>query len=125
MLPRNATEREIASAYRKLAIQFHPDSNSGDAEATERFKEAAEAYEVLGDPEKRQRYDRYGHAGVEGGAPHFADVEDIYEAFSDIFGGGGVFGDIFGGGGRRARSRGAGRRYPVRGHPGIGRGRPA
>ncbi|MFV1966703.1 MAG: molecular chaperone DnaJ [Pirellulaceae bacterium] len=103
---KNASPREIAGAYRKLALQFHPDANPGDENATERFKEAAEAFEVLNDAEKRARYDQYGHAGVDGVAPHFTDVEDIFEAFSDIFSGG-LFGDFFGGGrrrGRRARS---------------------
>jgi molecular chaperone DnaJ len=103
-----ASEKEIAGAYRKLAIQYHPDSNPGDDDATAKFKEAAEAYEVLGDAEKRARYDQYGHAGVEGTAGH-GSVEDIFEAFGDLFGGG-LFGDLFGGrrggGGRRIR-RGA------------------
>ncbi len=104
---RNASQKDIASSYRKLALKFHPDANPGDEAATEQFKEAAEAYEVLGDADKRARYDRYGHAGVEGGA-HFTEVEDIFEAFGDIFSGG-LFGDLFGGrrrGGRRRR-RGA------------------
>lgn len=105
---RAASDKEIAAAYRKLAIQYHPDKNPGDEEAVARFKEAAEAFEVLSDQEKRARYDRYGHAGLEGpgGAPHFSDVNDVFEAFGDIFGEG-LFGDIFGGGrgrrGRRAR----------------------
>ena len=108
---RSASDRDIASAYRALAIKYHPDSNPDDEEATERFKEAAEAYEVISDPEKRARYDHYGHAGVDSGSGRFTDVEDIFDAFGDIFGGGGgIFGDIFGGGrrrgGRRAR-RGA------------------
>lgn len=105
---RNASERDISSAYRRLAIKFHPDSNAGDEEATQRFKEAAEAYEVLGDSEKRARYDRYGHAGVSGqSGAGFNDVEDIFDAFGDIFGG--AFGDIFGGnrGRRQRRRRGA------------------
>jgi molecular chaperone DnaJ len=103
-VPRNASDADIASAYRQLAIQYHPDSNPNDEEATRRFKEAAEAYEVLSDPEKRNRYDRYGHAGLEGlagGAPHFQNVEDIFDAFGDIFSGG-IFGDMFG----RRRRRG-------------------
>lgn len=107
-LERTASEREISTAYRRLAVKYHPDSNPGDEEATERFKEAAEAYEVLSDAGKRSRYDQYGHAGVDGagGAPHFSDVNDIFEAFGDIFGGG-IFGDIFGGGRRRGPRRGA------------------
>ncbi len=98
---RTATEKEIAAAYRKLAIKYHPDSNPGDAETVAKFKECAEAYEVLSDSEKRARYDRYGHAGVEmgGGQGHYHDVEDIFEAF------GGIFGDLFGGGGGGRRGR--------------------
>src|SRR5262245_57268249 len=99
---RSAGEKEIASAYRKLAIKFHPDSNPDDPDATDKFKEAAEAYEVLRDPHKRERYDRYGHAGVDGTAASFDNVEDIFEAFGDIFGGG-LFGEMFGGGDRRGR----------------------
>lgn len=101
---RTASAKEISSAYRRLALKYHPDSNPGDEDAVEKFKEAAEAYEVLGDPDKRARYDQYGHAGVDsqyGGQPHFTDIEDIFEAF------GGIFGDMFGGahrrGGRRVR----------------------
>ncbi len=101
---RNASEKDIASAYRKLAIKYHPDSNPGDENATEKFKEAAEAYEVLSDREKRARYDQYGHAGVEQGVHHYHDVEEIFEAFGDIFGGS-IFGDLFGGGRRRRRHR--------------------
>lgn len=104
---RSAAQQEIAAAYRKIAIKNHPDSNPGDEAATARFKEAAEAYEVLSDAEKRARYDRFGHAGIDGaagGAAHFTNVEDIIDAFGDIFGGG-LFGDIFGGGGRRRRQR--------------------
>lgn len=103
---RSATEKEIAVAYRKLAMKFHPDANPGDDTATEKFKEAAEAYEVLSDSEKRPRYDQYGHQGVEAGAPHFTDVEDIFEAFGDMFSGG-VFGDLFGRRRGRKQRRGA------------------
>jgi molecular chaperone DnaJ len=93
---RTATVEEIKKAYRQLALKYHPDRNPGDAEAERRFKETAEAYEVLGDAQKRQRYDRYGPAGLEGTGVHdFRSAEDIMEAFSDIFGGG-LFGDIFG-----------------------------
>src|SRR5258708_2785266 len=106
---RSASEQEIASAYRKLAIKYHPDKNPGDEEAVQKFKECAEAFEVLSDSDKRARYDRFGHAGVDGagGSPHFTDVNDIFQAFGDILGEG-MFGDLFGGGrggrrGRRAR----------------------
>ena len=93
---RDAEADEIKKAYRQLALKYHPDKNPGDAEAEKRFKEAAEAYEVLSDPEKRQRYDRYGHAGLEGAGVHdFRNAEDIMSAFGDIFGGG-LFGDLFG-----------------------------
>jgi len=107
---RSATEEQLSESYRKLALKYHPDRNPDDEEAIARFKEAAEAFEVLNNPEKRARYDRFGHAGVEGpgGAAQFHDVSDIFEAFGDIFGGG-MFGDMFGGGrtrGRRVR-RGA------------------
>ncbi len=83
---RNATEDEVKSAYRKLALKFHPDRNPGDAEAEEKFKEAAEAYEVLRNGEKREIYDRYGHAGLEGsGFRGFSGFDDIFANFGDIF----------------------------------------
>ena len=71
---------ELKKAYRKLAVQYHPDKNPGDPEAEARFKEAAEAYEVLSNPEKRSQYDRFGHAGVRGngGSPGFQDINDIF-----------------------------------------------
>ncbi len=96
-VPRTATREEIAQAYRRLALKYHPDRNPNNPEAVEKFKEASEAFEVLNDPEKRQIYDRYGHAGLEGGGHvrHFQDVEDIFEAFSDIFADS-IFGDLFG-----------------------------
>ena len=99
---RTASGGEIAGAYRKLAVKYHPDKNPGDQEAIERFKEAAEAFEVLSDPDKRSRYDRFGHAGVNGagGAHHFSDVEDIFSAFGDIFG------DLFGGSRRNRPQKG-------------------
>jgi molecular chaperone DnaJ len=104
MVKREASTKEIAASYRKLAVKYHPDANPGDAEAVEKFKECAEAYEVLSDAEKRARYDRFGHQAVDQmGGPHFHDVEDIFEAFGDILG------EMFGGqrrGGRRVR-RGA------------------
>jgi molecular chaperone DnaJ len=93
---RTATEAQISEAYRKLALKYHPDRNPGDDEAVGKFKEAAEAFEILSHPEKRARYDRYGLAGVEGGAPHFRDIGDIFSAFGDIFGDS-LFGDLFGG----------------------------
>ncbi len=101
---KTATYEEIKKAYRKKAIQHHPDKNPGDKEAEERFKEAAEAYEILSDSNKRARYDRYGHSGV-GGAGGFSgggfSMDDIFSRFGDVFGDafGGGFGSFFGGGG--------------------------
>ncbi len=83
---RDATEEEIKKAYRKLALKYHPDRNPGDKDAEEKFKEAAEAYEVLRDPEKRRLYDQFGHAGLQGtGFSGFQGFEDIFTSFSDIF----------------------------------------
>lgn len=109
---RNATESDLKSAYRKLAIKFHPDKNPGDKEAEDKFKEAAEAYEVLRDPQKRQIYDQYGHQGLEGtGFSGFGGFEDIFSSF------GGIFEDLFGFGGGRSRGqnryRGADLRYDM------------
>ena len=103
---RSVAEHEIASAYRKLATKYHPDSNPDDEEAIELFKEAAEAYEVLRDAEKRAQYDQFGHAAFDGAgaSPHFTDISEIFETFGDIFGGG-IFGDFFGGGRRSRRPR--------------------
>ena len=99
-VPKTATADEIKKAYRKQAIKYHPDTNPGDKAAEEKFKEAAEAYEVLSDPQKRQRYDQFGHAGM-GGASGFSgggmSMDDIFSHFGDIFGGG-SFGSFFGGG---------------------------
>jgi len=106
---RRADGAVIADAYRKLAIRFHPDKNPGNTEASDRFKEAARAFEVLSNDELRARYDRYGHAGLQGGGRHeFNDLSDIFDAFGDLFGGGGVFGGA-GGGGRRANRARQGR----------------
>lgn len=103
---RSAGDEEIKKAYKKLAIRYHPDRNKDDPEAVEKFKEAAEAYDVLSDAEKRARYDRFGHDGVKGvggrGGAQFHDVDDIFSAFGDLFEG---FG-IFGGGGRNRRRGG-------------------
>ena len=113
---RTATDQEIKSAYRRLAVKYHPDKNPNDASAEEKFKEAAEAYSVLSDPDQRKRYDRFGHAGVSSsagagswGAPGFGGIEDI---LGDLFG----FGDVFGGarGSRRTSAqRGADLRYDL------------
>ena len=102
-----ATQDEIKSAYRKLAMQYHPDRNPDDPTAEDKFKEASVAYDVLSDQSKRQRYDQFGHAGVNGmgggGYSDFTNINDIFSHFSDIFGGG--FGDIFGNSGRRGGRR--------------------
>lgn len=106
---RNATLDEIKSAYRKLAMKYHPDRNPGDKEAEEKFKEATEAYEVLSDPEKRERYDRFGHEGLRSGYDYhtYTTIDDIFSAFSDIFSGfgGSIFDEFFGTGSRSRRTR--------------------
>lgn len=115
---RQATDGQIKSAYRKLALKYHPDRNPGDHKAEETFKEAAEAYSVLADPQKRGMYDRFGHAGVNAGAGAggfdptiFADFSDIFAGLGDMFG----FGDILGGGRRRrgGPQRGSDLRYDL------------
>jgi len=111
---RNASEAEIKKAYRQMALKYHPDKNPNNKEAEDKFKEAAEAYEVLSNPEKKGRYDQFGHEGVRGmgGSAGFGgggmSMDDIFSQFGDIFGsafGGGFsnFGSSFGGGDRRRR----------------------
>jgi len=104
---KTASADEIKKAYRKVAIQYHPDKNPGNKEAEEKFKEAAEAYEVLSDNEKRAQYDRFGHSRGNGGyGGHHMNMDDIFSQFGDIFGGGGSpFDSFFGGGGARRRQR--------------------
>lgn len=98
---KSAPADEIKKAYRKVAMQYHPDRNPGDKGAEEKFKEAAEAYEILSDADKRSQYDRFGHAGVSGnGRGHASNMEDIFSQFGDIFGDD-IFGSFFNGGGRR------------------------
>ena len=131
---KNASAEEIKKAYRKKAIQYHPDKNPGDKEAEEKFKEAAEAYEVLSDPQKRQRYDQFGMAGMQGAGGFSGggmSMEDIFSHFGDIFEGAGFdLGDLFGGGRealglfrlRRRTIRSSaqnGTRLPEHGHPGT------
>ena len=114
---REASDGDIKSAYRKLALKHHPDRNPGDKTAEEKFKEAAEAYSVLADADKRARYDRFGHAGVTGAGGGqgfdptvFTGFEDILGGLGDIFG----FGDVFGGGRRRSGpQRGSDLRYDL------------
>lgn len=116
---KGATEAEIKKAYRKKAIEFHPDKNPGDKEAEEKFKEAAEAYEILSDADKRARYDQYGHAAFDGaggfGGGGHMNMDDIFSQFGDIFGsafGGGFSG--FGGGGGQRRAKGSNLRIKVK-----------
>src|SRR6188472_985515 len=107
-LGKSATPEEIKKAYRKVAIQFHPDKNPDNKEAEEKFKEAAEAYEVLSDNDKRAKYDRFGHSRGNGGyGEHHMNMDDIFSQFGDVFGGGGgsPFDSFFGGSGGRKRQR--------------------
>ena len=113
---KGASAGEIKKAYRKLALKYHPDKNPDNAAAEEKFKEAAEAYEVLSDDTKRQQYDRFGHEGMRGGPGGFGgggmNMDDIFSQFGDIFGG--AFGGGDGGGGRRRRMKGANLRIKVK-----------
>ena len=117
-IARDASPEDIKKAYRKKALHFHPDRNPDDKKAEERFKEAAEAYSVLADDEKRALYDRFGHDGVRGngtaGGPQYRDVSDIMRAFGDVFshaaGGGSPFSEFFGGAGSRSSQRTRGQR---------------
>lgn len=109
---KNVNPQELKSAFRKVALQYHPDRNPGDTAAEEKFKEASEAYEVLSDPERRARYDRFGHAGAGGGAGFegFGGFQGVN--INDIFGD--IFGEIFGGGGRGRGRGGVGRGADLR-----------
>ena len=116
---KSATAEEIKKAYRKVAIQFHPDKNQGDKAAEEKFKEAAEAYEVLSDETKRAQYDRFGHnrpGGGGGGYSHEMNMEDIFSQFGDVFGSGGgsPFDSFFGGGGRSRQRKGSNLRIKLK-----------
>ncbi|GFD76712.1 chaperone protein DnaJ [Alteromonas sp. KUL156] len=119
-LSKSASKAEIKKAYRKMAIKYHPDKNPDDKEAEEKFKLAAEAYEVLSDDNKKARYDQYGHAAFEGGHGGFGgggmNMDDIFSQFGDIFGGafGGGFGGFGGGGHRQARVKGSNLRIRVK-----------
>ena len=108
---RGCDDAGLKSAFRKLAMEHHPDRNGGCEEAAGRFKEINEAYSILSDPQKRAAYDRFGHAGLNGGAggPQFHDVGDI---FNEVFGD--VFGDMFGGGGRQRQRSGPARGQDLR-----------
>jgi len=115
---KSASADEIKKAYRKLAIQYHPDKNPDNPEAEDKFKEAAEAYEVLSNPEKKQRYDQFGHQGMGGNGGYGGggmNMEDIFSQFGDIFGGGGGgFGSFFGGGGGRRTKKGTNLRVKLK-----------
>jgi molecular chaperone DnaJ len=117
---RNASQDELKKSYRKIAMKYHPDRNPNNKEAEDKFKEAAEAYEVLSDTDKRRRYDQFGHDGIRAGQDFhgYTDIQDIFSTFSDIFGGsfgGSIFEDAFGGG-RTSRQRS---RHTQSGTPGA------
>ncbi|MEN9929097.1 MAG: hypothetical protein RLZZ231_1018 [Bacteroidota bacterium] len=116
---KSASEAEIKKAYRKRAIEFHPDKNPGDKQAEEKFKEAAEAYEVLSDAQKKAKYDQYGHQAFDGSGGFGGggmNMDDIFSQFGDIFGGGGFggFGGFGGGGGGQRRAKGSNLRIKVK-----------
>jgi len=117
---KGASKEEIKKAYRKTAMKYHPDRNEGDTKAEDKFKEAAEAYEVLSNDNKKAKYDRFGHAGLggQGGFSGSMNVEDIFSQFGDIFGGDSPFSSMFGGsarsGGRRQSNRGNNLRIKVK-----------
>ncbi len=102
---KNSDESEIKKAYRQMALKYHPDKNPGDKSAEDKFKEAAEAYEVLSDSDKRKRYDQFGHRGMNGSGGGGMNMEDIFSHFGDIFGEGSPFESFFGGGGARGGRR--------------------
>lgn len=118
-VPKGSSKDEIKKAYRKLAVQFHPDKNPGNKEAEDKFKEATEAYEILSDDQKRSTYDQFGFAGLEGmggggagyGGAAFRDFEDLFGGFGDIFGS--FFGGSMGGRGRESTPRGSDLRYDM------------
>ena len=116
---KNASEAEIKKAYRQMALKYHPDKNPDDKAAEEKFKEAAEAYEVLNTPDKKRRYDQYGHQGVggaAGGGQGFGgggmSMDDIFSQFGDVFGGAHPFESFFGGGGGGGGTKNAQRHQP-------------
>ncbi|MBP6100599.1 MAG: DnaJ domain-containing protein, partial [Flavobacterium sp.] len=118
-ISKSASEAEIKKAYRKKAIEFHPDKNPGDKQAEEKFKEAAEAYEVLSDAQKKAKYDQYGHQAFDGSGGFGGggmNMDDIFSQFGDIFGGGGFggFGGFGGGGGGQRRAKGSNLRIKVK-----------